>query len=368
MTLPPLIDNDADLTALCETLARSERVAIDTEFVRDRTYFPTLCLLQICSDDQLALVDPLNGLDLAPLFEALARPGLLKVLHAARQDLEIFFLLSGKVPQPVFDTQVAAACLGYGEQLSYSRLVAKTLDLDLGDSHARTDWTRRPLREAQLNYAADDVRYLLQICRIQQDALRSSKREAWLLDEFRNLGDKTLYAPQPELAYRKIRAQKNLDGLRRARLAALADWRERIAMEKDLPRRWVVADKPLLDMASLDGSDADALTAIAGAPAKLVKKEASRLCAVLSSAGDRAGDFEETAKRPTAAENRLLKKMTTLVKAEATRLETSPSLLATRSDLSALIRGERADSALLHGWRADLIGSKLLALMETAAG
>ncbi len=363
-TLPPLITDDDALSALCEKLAQVDRVAIDTEFVRDRTYFPTLCLMQFASAEGLAFVDPLGGLDLAPLFNALARPGLLKILHAGRQDLEIFYFLAGTVPTEIFDTQVAAACLGFGEQLSYSKLVAELFAVDLGKSHARTDWTRRPLTGEQLRYAADDVHYLLKIHHELDRQLRHSQRDQWLADEFTALSDVSLYAPQPKLAYRRIRAQKNLDAVRRARLAALADWREQMAMRKDLPRRWIIADKPLLDLAALDGTDPDAVARVPGLPAKLVQRELDAVCALLLAAGDQADGYREARSRPTAAENRILKKLTALLHAEAEQLRTSPALLATRSDLKLLIKGEHENNAVLQGWRREVIGMKLLGLLE----
>lgn len=363
--LPPLIDNDAALQTLCEGLADVERVAIDTEFVRDRTYYPSLCLMQLASDHGLSLVDPLADLDLAPLFAALARPGLVKILHAARQDLEIFFLLAGAVPDNIFDTQLAAACMGYGEQLSYSNLAEALLGVDLGKSHARTDWARRPLADAQLRYAADDVLYLLKIYDDLNDQLMRTRRDAWLAHEFKALSDAGLYAPRPDLAYRRIRAQKNLTSLRRARLAALAEWREQIAMRKNLPRRWVVADKPLLDLAALDGTDPDALTKVPGLPDKLLKRERETLCALLRGADGQADDYAESASRPTAAENRAVKKMTELVRAEAETLRTSPALLATRSDLLSLVRGETENNPITQGWRHEVIGAKLLQLLDS---
>jgi len=363
--LPPLINEQPALAMLCDNLARANRVAIDTEFVRDRTYFPKLCLVQLATDDGLFLIDPLTEIDLAPLFAALARPGLKKILHAARQDLEIFYLHTGAVPQEVFDTQIAAACLGYGDQLSYSKLAEELLEVDLGKSHARTDWIRRPLASEQLRYASDDVLYLLRIHDELTNQLQGAGRQDWLTPEFASLSDASLYAPEPKIAYRRIRAHKNLDALRRARLAALAEWREHAAIQKNLPRRWVIADKPLLELAALDGSRPDAVLSVAGLPTKLVTRELDTLCALLRGAGERADDYRQTVKRPTAAENRTLKKLTDLVNAEARRLKTSPALLATRNDLRQLIAGDQDNNAVLQGWRREIVGEKLLRLLQT---
>lgn len=362
--LPPLINSDTALASLCSELEQVNEVAIDTEFERERTYFPTLCLMQLATAEGLAIVDPLGDVDLAPLFKALSRPGLIKILHAARQDLEIFYLHSREVPGPVFDTQLAAACLGLGEQISYSKLVGEVLDVDLGKSHARTDWKRRPLSDSQLNYAADDVTYLLELHGSLKRLLQEKRREDWLHDEFAMLSEPALYAPQPALAYQRIRAHRNLDAVRRARLARLAEWREQEAIRRNLPRRWVIADKPLLDLAALDGSDEAALQRVQGIPQKLAKREVPALLEILRSAGAGAAAFSEDFARPTARQNKLLKKLSARVRAEAERLRTSPALLANRDQLQALAGGQRDDNPVLQGWRRDIIGEKLLDLLE----
>ncbi len=365
-SLPPLIDNDAELAQLCMALGSSDCVAIDTEFVRDRTYYPKLCLLQLALSGQLYLVDPLADMNLEPLMAALQRPELVKILHAARQDLEIFYLQAGKVPSPVFDTQLAAACLGYGEQLSYTALVRQVLDIELGKSHARTDWARRPLSREQLRYAADDVEYLLPAYIKLNDRLQASNRSEWLAEAFRSLTDIALYQPQPQEAYQRIRGWRRLEPQQLARLARLAEWREELAMQKDLPRRWVVPDKPLLVMAALNGDDPGALGKIPGIPASVLQQESETLCAVLRA---HPGEIPEFAaqRQLSAAENRLLKKLTDLVRREAETLETSPALLATREQLKALLRGDAAGEELVQGWRRDVIGTRLATLLAAEA-
>lgn len=339
-------------------------MALDTEFVRERTYYPRLCLLQLAFGDRLALIDPLAGLDLDPLFTTLARPGLIKILHAARQDFEIIYLLSGVVPAPVFDTQVAAACLGLGEQLSYSRLVATELDTELGKSHARTDWSRRPLSDAQLRYAADDVEFLLQLYPLLRERLRASGREGWLDDAFRQLAEPNLYEVRPNQAWRRIRAARKLKGRRRSRLIRLAAWREQLAMEKDLPRRWVLADDLLMALAAAEQTDPDALARIPGMPAKLLDGHGSELSRLLSAAGQHDEEAATGAVSSSSSKNqRKLKELAALVRSEAQKLGTSPALLATRSDLKTFIEGPE-QSALLHGWRREVIGEKLLGALE----
>ncbi len=364
----PLIDKQESLLEVCESLAHADCVALDTEFVRERTYYPQLCLLQLAFDERLVLIDPLAGLDLAPLFECLQRPGLVKILHAARQDFEIFYLLGGFVPAPVFDTQLAAACLGLGDQLSYTRLVAMELGADLGKSHARTNWSRRPLSAAQLRYAADDVEYLLQLYPVLRDRLRARHRERWLDDAFRQLADPHLYEVRPAEAWRRVRAARRLKGSKLTRLRRLAAWREELAMERDLPRRWVLSDDALLALASHDGSDPDALRQIPGVPEKLLRAHGETLCGLLKRA-----ETEETG-APTSdnagrsgRDQRELKRLAELVKSEAQKIGTSPALLATRSDLKSFL-AQPGDSALLQGWRKEVIGEKLLGALEAEGG
>lgn len=360
----PLIDKQHSLRAICDALADADCVALDTEFVRERTYYPRLCLLQLAFGQRLALIDPLSGLDLEPLFEVLKRPGLVKILHAARQDFEIFYLLGGFVPAPVFDTQLAAACLGRGEQLSYSRLVEMELGTDLGKSHARTNWGRRPLSEAQLRYAADDVEFLLQLHPVLQERLRASEREHWLEDAFRQLADPGQYEVRPLDAWRRIRAARKLRGLQLSRLKKLAAWRETLAMEKDLPRRWVLADEVLLALASIKQNALEALGRIPGLPEKILREHRATL-------GELLGDDEHaeesstgaTSKRLSNEDQRKIKKLSELVKSEAQRIGTSPALLATRSDLKSFLEGPE-QSTLLQGWRKHVIGDKLLGAID----
>ncbi len=362
---PPLIQTQQGLADLCAALASAEFVAIDTEFVRERTYYPGLCLVQLATDELLALVDARAELDLGVLLDALARPDLVKVLHSARQDLEIFFILAGAVPGPVFDSQVAAACLGYGDQLSYARLANELLGIDLGKSHARTDWARRPLAPEQLKYAADDVRYLVTMYHRLSAELAEKNRKHWLEDAFGKLIDPTLYMPQPELSYKRIRGTRRLRARAKARLVGLAAWRERLAMQMNRPRRWVVGDETLVALAASEAASAADLRGIPGLPARLHSEQGETILALLQDDGSDGG-FEERAAPPTAAENKLIKQLSVTVREEAERLGTSPALLATRDDLIALARNEGDEPPVLRGWRREVIGEKLLAIKSAA--
>ena len=365
--VPPLIQTPQKLAELCDELAESDFVAVDTEFVRERTYYPNLCLVQLATNSRLALVDARAEIDLGPLLRVLARPTLVKVLHAARQDLEIFFYLAGAVPAPVFDSQIAAACLGYGEQLSYSNLARELLGIDPGKSHARTDWARRPLAPEQLRYAADDVRFLVSIYHHLRKELAQKNRAHWLHDAFAKLSDPALYEPQPDLSHRRVRGTRRLDAKAHARLVRLAAWRERLAMQKNRPRRWIVSDQTLVSLAALNGKNNGALRGVPGLPEKLLSAEGAAILELLD-VDDTAANLGNKKPAPSAAENKLVKMLSAAVRQEAERLGTSAALLATREELVALVRNESGSSPLLQDWRREIVGEKLLAIKSETAG
>lgn len=364
--VPPLIRTQTELAELCDELSGSDFVAVDTEFIRERTYYPKLCLVQIATSKRLALIDALADIDLTPFLDALHRTGLVKVLHAARQDLEIFFLLAGSVPAPVFDSQIAAACLGYGEQLSYANLAEKLLGVEPGKSHARTDWTRRPLAPEQLRYAADDVRFLVSVYHRLREQLSEKNREHWLDDAFGALTESEVYAPQPDLSYKRVRGAQRLNAAAQARLVGLAAWREHLAMRMDRPRRWIVGDETLLALAVRDDTHIDQLREIPGLPTRLLNDQGDVILDLLKRGENVADDIAKKAP-PTAAENKLIKRLSAAVREEAERLGTSPALLATRAELVTLAGNESDNQPLLSGWRREVIGQKLLAIKLAGA-
>lgn len=364
----PLIQTQHDLEALCEELGEADFVALDTEFVRERTYYPQLCLIQVATERRLALVDALCDLELSPLLAALSRHDLVKVLHAARQDLEIFFFIAGKVPAPVFDSQIAAACLGLGEQLSYSKLAEELLGIDPGKSHARTDWTRRPLAPEQLRYAADDVRYLVSMYQQLRLKLREENREHWLAGPFEALADPGLYEPRPDLAYKRVRGARKLKTSAHGRLVGLAAWRERLAMQMNRPRRWIISDEALLALAALDGGDESALGDVPGLPSRLRNNQSEVILELLRAGENTRVDVVPRPAPPTASQNRLIRRLSAAVREEAERLGTSAALLATRSELAALATSEQPDHPVLRDWRREIIGEKLLAIKLADGG
>jgi ribonuclease D len=263
------IADTASLVQFCEQLHGHPWLALDTEFIRERTYYPRLCLIQIATPDAIACIDPLAELDLQPLLNVLYEPKITKVLHAAQQDLEIFFHLRNSVPSPVFDTQIAATILGQGDQVGYAALAQNLLGVSLDKSQVRTDWSRRPLSPEQLSYAADDVRYLREIYRLQQDQLHARQRLDWLAEDFAKLVDPAQYRPAPQQIWQRVKGHGKLKPAQLVVLQALASWREQEAMQADKPRRWLCDDNLLFDLARLQPKDQAGLDKLRGLSDKL---------------------------------------------------------------------------------------------------
>ena len=338
-------------------------IALDTEFVRERTYYPRLCLLQASSGGQIVLVDTLaiaDGGALAPLLSDSARP---KLLHAARQDIEALLPLTGRPLAPVFDTQQAASLLGFPAQVGYGELVRQVLGIELPKGHARTDWTRRPLSPEQLAYAADDVRHLPALAEALAARLVAAGRRAWLDEESAALDDLGLYRVDPAEAWRRLKGADRLDDAAFAAARALAEWRERRAMARDLPRGWILPDPAIHELATLRPRTRDALARVASVPAGTVARAADEILAAIVEAPDALPprDFVD-AQRPGPEQLRLQKALQARLVEIAAALGIQPEVLATRRELAALARGAR-DLPVMRGWRRDAVGERLLAAL-----
>ena len=360
------IDTPADLEALCVRLRGRPWLTLDTEFIREKTYRARLCLVQVASDDVVACIDTLALDDPGPLLELLFDPATTKVLHAARQDLEIFHdLAGGRVPAPVFDTQLAATLAGFGEQIGYAELVRRLLGVQLDKSQARTDWSARPLDPEQLSYAADDVRHLREVYARLHARLESADRLDWLEEDFATLVDPETYRNDPDSAWRKVRGANQLRGKQLAVLRALAAWRETEAATADRPRRWIMDDATLLALVRSSPSRRDQLGKVRGLGDGLIRRHGADLLELIRAARDAKATTEAPPPRPrpmSAAEEAGVDALMALVRLQAHRHEVSPATLATRRDLEALVRGER-DLPLLTGWRHGLVGELLQAFL-----
>lgn len=357
-----LVEDATALTRLCSRLAPSAWVALDTEFTRESTYYAKLGLLQVASDSVVACVDPL-AVDIAPLFDVLEDPGILKVLHAARQDLEVLHDLRNKVLHPLFDTQIAAALLGYPSQVGYAALVESIAGVKLPKLQTRTNWERRPLTDAQVQYAADDVGYLRNVYRELDARLQQRGRAAWLAEECAALADPALYRSDPDAAYLRLNPGRHVPPGAQPLLKALAGWRERTAQARNRPRSWIATDADLIEIARAAPRDRAALHRLNKISAAVPQHHADDILGIVTENSGAAPARIWTESPPTTpAEQVLLKRIQERINAVAEAHDITPEVLATRRSVFLLMR-ERA-GPLSRGWRYELVGRDLLAMIE----
>lgn len=366
MTQDLYIDSTAGLEELCISLQRHPWLTLDTEFIREKTYRPRLCLIQVANPDVVACIDPLAIGDLTPLLDLLYDPGITKILHAARQDLEIFFEIRGHLPRPIFDTQIAATLLGQGDQIGYATLVQEELGVALDKGHARTDWCQRPLDEGQLHYAADDVRYLRDVYQHQHQRLAAMGRLEWLEEDFNALVDPELYRNHPEHAWQRIKGANRLKGVQIAVLQRLAAWREERARQHDKPRRWIVGDDQLLDMARLLPQDNGQLDRLRGLEEGTKRRYAEEWFKVICEAKQTPREKWPVIKegpRLESSQEPLVDALMALLREYCDEAQVTPAAVASRRDLERLVLGE-SEIPLLHGWRSAIAGEQLSAFLS----
>lgn len=361
----------SDLEALLQKARAHGRISLDTEFMREKTYWAKLCLIQIAVGEECAIVDPFEFDDLSPLLDVLLDPTVLKIVHAGSQDLEIFFRLSDRAAGPVFDTQVAATVAGFPSQVGYARLVKDLFDVDLDKSDTFTDWARRPLTPAQIEYALNDVRYLdeayLEITR----RLERDGRASWLASDMKRLSDPATYTIVPEEQFRRLKRIASLSRRQLGVLQAVAAWREREAMRRDLPRRWIVGDETLIEVARRRPHDAASLADVRGLNVRALGDGGSGLLRAvkegLETPEDALPRFEKRPRTVVDIEG-VVELMGALVRLRASEHGIAVPLLATRGDLERLASGQREDSPLLEGWRRSIVGEDLVALLDGKIG
>ncbi len=350
------------LLALAERLAASPSIGLDTEFMRERTYRAELCLVQVATEREIACIDPLALRDLAALVPALTRGTGRKILHAARQDLEVMLPAIGLVA-PVFDTQIAAGLAGYAPQIGYGELVRRVLDVELAKAHTRADWSRRPLTPEQIEYALDDVRHLQPIAHALEEQLERLGRTAWLAEDLQALADPAMLAVQPEEAWRRLRGFTGLDAGRQALLQRLAAWREQRAIDRNRPRGWILDDAVLREIVLRVPRSNDELTRIPEMPDAVVRNCGAELLAMIEAVGiSQPPPPLARRERPDAAFTATVKRLAELTTAVAQELAIAPELLATRRDLEQVASG-RPDAVPLQGWRASVVGERLRAAL-----
>lgn len=360
---PIFVDSPAALSEFIERWRDAPFLALDTEFVREQTYYAQLCLIQVGDGRANVCIDPLAGLDLEPLMDLLLAPGATRVFHAAGQDLEILAQRWGRCPQPLFDTQIAASLLGLGDQLGYAGLVEQRVGVKLDKSLSRTNWARRPLRENEIAYAADDVRHLADIYPGLREELVARGRLAWAEQDCAALADPARYAISPQTEWTRLKGLARLEPRAQHVAAKLAAWREVIAEERDRPRRWILSDEALYALAERRPGTLAQLEQLNVLPPKSVERHAEALLALIDEAARTDAPPLVTDTRPGEAEKQRLKRVLERARAIANELGIPASLLAPRADIDALAAlGDRADIALLRGWRREVAGEELLRL------
>lgn len=361
------VERDDQLEALCARLAQAEWLTLDTEFLREKTYYPQLCLVQIASSTEVACIDPQKVSSLDPLLALFKDSRILKVFHAARQDLELFWQGYGVLPIPLFDTQVAAPLLGYPEQTGYATLVKDRLGIEIDKSETRTDWSRRPLTTSQLDYAAGDVRHLAELFPRMRDELTERGRLAWLTEDFAVLTDPATYENPPEHAWRRLRGLQKFRGAALSCAQALAAWREERAQQDDRPRKWVLSDDALFTLARIKLESVADLSRVRGLPPALADRYGEQLVSLLNEARQRAPEPLPEGERPEALnedQEAGVDVLMGVLRRLAFAQSLNPSSIASRKDLQELMRGERANSPLLRGWRRGIAGERLLDVLE----
>ena len=361
-----LVADTGSLRALCERLAASRYIAVDTEFMRDRTYWPRLCLVQLASSDEAAAVDALApDIDLAPLTDLMSDPGVLKVFHAARQDIEIFYHLDGRVPTPLFDTQVAGMVCGFGDQVGYEKLVAKLARASIDKTQRFTDWARRPLTRKMYDYAISDVTHLRVVYEKIAARLAQDGRESWLAEEMGTLTDPATYRLDPSDAWLRVKTR-----LRKPRQLAVlreaAAWRETEAQRRDVPRNRVVRDEALNEVAAQEPKTREELWKLRSLDrGRLGKDAADALLAVVAAVRAAPASTYPKERKPSPAANHagpsadLLK---VLLKLRCEENDVAQKLVASADDVEAIARDDGADVRALQGWRREIFGEDALAL------
>ncbi|MDA9904934.1 ribonuclease D [Hyphomicrobiales bacterium] len=360
-----LIKTNKELKEACKKLNKAKFITIDTEFIREKTYWSQLCLIQVCSGESEFIIDPLEeDIDLKPFIKLLNKKSILKVFHSGRQDIEIFFKISGKIPSPIFDTQIAAMVCGFGDSVGYEKLVDKLLRKKIDKSSRFSNWAKRPLTNKQLNYAIGDVTHLFEIYPILNDALKEKKRTRWLDEELKILTSENTYNTDPELAYKRLKI-RGYDLKTRGVTFQLAKWREERAQNNNLPRGRVIRDDIIYELSSMKPKSINEIMGLRSfsnglrLKENVIKEIQEQILIGLSLKEENLPKLPEKRKLPHGTNSRvsLLKILLNSISEEN---EVAQKLIASTQDLEDLIADDSADIKTLKGWRYDLFGKKAL--------
>jgi ribonuclease D len=361
-----LITSTAELRSFCETVARHPYVAVDTEFIRERTYWPQLCLVQVAVDGHAAAVDALaDGIDLDPLFDLMRNQDVLKIFHSPGQDLSVFHTVMNSVPTPIYDTQTAAMVCGFGEQPAYATLVLELLGERVDKASQLTDWARRPLTDRQIEYAISDVTHLVKVYQMLRDRVEQSERSDWVEQETASLLNPSAYISEPDQQWKRIRIRRPT----RKALAVLrevAGWRERVAQSRNRPRAWIIRDDSLAEIAATQPLTAVQLERVRSVTPKLAEGRDGRdiLEAVTRAVNLPESDWPELPARNgrNEASDTLVAVLQALLKIRADQNGVATGLVANRKDLELIARDDEADVRALSGWRREVFGEDALRL------
>lgn len=364
-----IVESNEALAAFLADLSGAPYLALDTEFLRDQTYYPKLCLIQVAAPGIEGIIDPLApGIDLKPFYELIARPDVVKVLHAARQDIEIFFLQGDVLPNPLFDTQIAAMVCGFGDAASYETLARKIARVEIDKSARFTDWSHRPLSKRQLEYAMADVTHLRVIYEWMKAKLEKTGRFAWVAEEVAALQDPALYKLDPDLAWKRLKPRTSNKRFL-AVLASLAAWREREAQARDIPRGRVLKDEALTEIAAHPPETPEALERIRAVPkgfaaSKLGKGLMEAITLGMSASPPEAAIAENKQRRRREPSPAVVDLLKTLLRLRAEAAGVAPRLIANAEDIEKLAANEDDEVAALHGWRLEVFGRDALAMRK----
>ncbi|PCI43698.1 MAG: ribonuclease D [Alphaproteobacteria bacterium] len=363
-----VITTNEQLAALCLRLEKSQYITVDTEFLRTKTYYSKLCLIQVANEEEYHAIDPLApGIDLTPFYDLMTNESILKVFHASRQDIEIFVNEKGIVPKPLFDSQVAAMVCGYGDSIGYEKLVLSMAGATLDKSTRITDWSRRPLTQRQIDYALGDVTHLRTIYKNLDKQLTKSKRSHWLKQEMAELANLDTFVVLPENAWKRLKIRSS-NRLFNAVARALAEWREIEAQSRNIPRNRVMRDEVLLEISAVRPEHTNALGSIRGlSPGFGQSKNGRNVLAVVRQVLDRPEDsLPKISRKQPPAQNTdpVMELLKVLLKLTCQSENVAPKLIASVDDLERLAEKDDADIPALSGWRYDLFGKQALAVKE----
>ncbi len=355
------IDSNDQLRDFCASVRDDQTCALDTEFVREKTYYPLLALIQLATESRQACIDPLAINDFSPLIELFENPDMVKILHASGQDLELFHHVFGAIPRPLFDTQIAAAVLGYANQIGYADLVRQVCGVQLDKKYTRANWAKRPLSEGELDYAMDDVRYLIEIYHRLHEELERRGRLAWVEADFRRITDAGAFLQDDGELWKKLKGVQRLKGEALNNADQLCRWREQRAREKDRPRRWILKDEDIVDIARFKPKNHRELAQIGNLGSDFIRKTGDELIAVLEQAArmDKA-DWPRQPKiqRLDNRQQALADSLMAIARLVCDDNDIAIASVLGKKDIDALITGQ-GRSKLLEGWRHEMLGRHL---------